>query len=217
MNQKSIIAVLGVTVIALIGTTAYFATINQAIQPVVPAPNTEKQFTVVKDTNIESDFSVPSEWTYKKNSDEINKIIFFDKNNKQIAEMSLFSEKLDKTAETSFDDCWRQWEIYSSDTTKNTESTNKFALNHYIYKTNDGLTSTTAESCKAYVGVNHDMLGNIAFIYWVPGEKVTNQQSLNNFYGKKPVRVLKIEESNMNDDDFIQLVHSIAKSVTIKN
>jgi hypothetical protein len=38
MNQKSIIAVLGVVVIILIGTIVYFATLNKASQPVAPAP-----------------------------------------------------------------------------------------------------------------------------------------------------------------------------------
>jgi len=36
MNQKSIIAVLGVVVVILIGTTVYFATINKPNQPVAP-------------------------------------------------------------------------------------------------------------------------------------------------------------------------------------
>jgi len=43
MNQKTIIAILGVTVIILIGTTVYFATINKASQPVAPAPKVVQQ------------------------------------------------------------------------------------------------------------------------------------------------------------------------------
>lgn len=43
MNQKSIIAVLGVAVVVLIGTTVYFATINKVNQPVVPAPKVVQQ------------------------------------------------------------------------------------------------------------------------------------------------------------------------------
>lgn len=43
MNQKSIIAVLGVVVVILIGTTIYFATINKASQPVAPAPKVAQQ------------------------------------------------------------------------------------------------------------------------------------------------------------------------------
>lgn len=43
MNQKSIIAVLGVVVVILIGTTIYFATINNASQPVVPATKVAQQ------------------------------------------------------------------------------------------------------------------------------------------------------------------------------
>ena len=43
MNQKSVIAVLGVVVIILIGTTVYFATINKASQPTEPAPKVVQQ------------------------------------------------------------------------------------------------------------------------------------------------------------------------------
>lgn len=43
MNQKSLIAVLGVVAIVLIGTTVYFATTNKSIQPVVPAPKIVQQ------------------------------------------------------------------------------------------------------------------------------------------------------------------------------
>ncbi|MBU4285173.1 hypothetical protein KKD19_04565 [Patescibacteria group bacterium] len=42
MNQKSIIAILVVAVIILIGITVYFATINKASAPVVPAPKQVK-------------------------------------------------------------------------------------------------------------------------------------------------------------------------------
>lgn len=43
MNQKSIIAVLGVVVVILIGTTIYFATINKSSQPVELAPKVVEQ------------------------------------------------------------------------------------------------------------------------------------------------------------------------------
>lgn len=43
MNQKNIIAILGVVVVILIGTTAYFATINNASQPAVPAQKVVQQ------------------------------------------------------------------------------------------------------------------------------------------------------------------------------
>jgi hypothetical protein len=43
MNQKSIIAILGVVVVILIGTTAYFATINKSSQLAAPTPKTIKQ------------------------------------------------------------------------------------------------------------------------------------------------------------------------------
>ncbi|KKQ51043.1 MAG: hypothetical protein US70_C0024G0015 [Parcubacteria group bacterium GW2011_GWD2_38_11] len=41
MNQKSIIAILGVVVVILIGTTVYFATLNKVSQPVATAPNVQ--------------------------------------------------------------------------------------------------------------------------------------------------------------------------------
>ncbi|MEI7621047.1 MAG: hypothetical protein WCJ51_00770 [Candidatus Moraniibacteriota bacterium] len=43
MNQKSIIAILGVVVVILIGTTVYFVTINKESQPVAPAPKVAQQ------------------------------------------------------------------------------------------------------------------------------------------------------------------------------
>jgi len=43
MNQKSIGAVLGVVVVILIGTTVYFATINNASQPVSSDPKVTQQ------------------------------------------------------------------------------------------------------------------------------------------------------------------------------
>ena len=43
MNQKSIIAVLGVVVVILIGTTVYFATINKPTETVAPAPKVTQQ------------------------------------------------------------------------------------------------------------------------------------------------------------------------------
>lgn len=43
MNQKSIIAVLGVAVVVLIGTTVYFATIDKTSQPIAPAPKVVQQ------------------------------------------------------------------------------------------------------------------------------------------------------------------------------
>ena len=43
MNQKSLIAVLGVIVVILIGTTVYFASINKANQPVSPDPKVVQQ------------------------------------------------------------------------------------------------------------------------------------------------------------------------------
>lgn len=43
MNQKSVIAILGVVVVILIGTTVYFATINKASQSVASAPTIVQQ------------------------------------------------------------------------------------------------------------------------------------------------------------------------------
>lgn len=43
MNQKSIIAILGVVVVILIGTTVYFATTSKESQPVAPAPKLVQQ------------------------------------------------------------------------------------------------------------------------------------------------------------------------------
>ncbi len=43
MSQKSIIAVLGVVIAILIGTTTYFATINKSTAPVAPAPKVVQQ------------------------------------------------------------------------------------------------------------------------------------------------------------------------------
>lgn len=43
MNQKSIIAILGVVIVILIGITVYFATINKASQPAAPAPKVAQQ------------------------------------------------------------------------------------------------------------------------------------------------------------------------------
>ena len=43
MNQKSIIAILGVVIVILIGTTVYFATINKTSQPVAPSPKVAQQ------------------------------------------------------------------------------------------------------------------------------------------------------------------------------
>jgi hypothetical protein len=53
MNQKSLIAVLGVVVIILIGTTVYFATINKAIFPVAPAPKVVQQQSATTPTPAE--------------------------------------------------------------------------------------------------------------------------------------------------------------------
>lgn len=43
MNQKTVIAILGVVVIILLGTTVYFATINKVSQPVAPASKVVQQ------------------------------------------------------------------------------------------------------------------------------------------------------------------------------
>jgi hypothetical protein len=43
MNQKSIIAVLGIVVVIIIGATVYFVSINNVSQPVVPAPKVVQQ------------------------------------------------------------------------------------------------------------------------------------------------------------------------------
>lgn len=43
MNQKTVIAILGVVVIILISTTVYFATVNKASQPVAPASKVAQQ------------------------------------------------------------------------------------------------------------------------------------------------------------------------------
>jgi hypothetical protein len=43
MNRKSIIAVLGLVVVILSGTTVYFATINKSSQSVAPAPKVVQQ------------------------------------------------------------------------------------------------------------------------------------------------------------------------------
>jgi len=43
MNQKSLIAVLGVVVVILIGTTVYFATINKVSQSIAPVPKVVQQ------------------------------------------------------------------------------------------------------------------------------------------------------------------------------
>lgn len=43
MNQKSIIAILGVAVVVLIGATVYFATINRVSQQVAPTPKVVQQ------------------------------------------------------------------------------------------------------------------------------------------------------------------------------
>ena len=58
MNQKAVIAILGVVVVILLGTTVYFATISNVSQPVAPgpkvaqqpAPTTTKQQSVVQPT-----------------------------------------------------------------------------------------------------------------------------------------------------------------------
>ncbi|MFA4830896.1 MAG: hypothetical protein WC618_01820 [Patescibacteria group bacterium] len=43
MNQKSLIAILGVVIVVSIGTTVYFATINRASQPIAPNPKVAQQ------------------------------------------------------------------------------------------------------------------------------------------------------------------------------
>ena len=43
MNQKAIIAILGVVTVILVGTTIYFATINKTSQPTTPAPKVAQQ------------------------------------------------------------------------------------------------------------------------------------------------------------------------------
>jgi hypothetical protein len=202
----------------------------------------EKQnSTTFKETGIESEFTLPEGWTYEKGitpaaSDSINKLLaidgeygkkdveglnqfsFYDQNHKEVGEISLFATTFDiDHIETSFDDCWRAWSIGSGEMNDGNQNgiitdslASKFELDHYINVINDGLTSVATESCRGYGG-------HIAYIYWVPGTMVTNQSGLLEFYNKKPVRVMGIHLTDMNDDDFIQLIHNIAKSVTIKN
>ncbi len=43
MSQRNLVAILGVAVVILLGTTIYFATINNASQPVAPVPKVVQQ------------------------------------------------------------------------------------------------------------------------------------------------------------------------------
>jgi|GEM_PF-4645929 len=181
----------------------------------VPVAQEKLTSVVFKEAGIESEFTLPAGWTYKKvNAEGFDRFSFFDQNQKEVGGISLYASNLGPSVETSFDDCWRGWDIGSGEMNSGNQSNivtktpSVFGLDHYIYVVNDGLTSIAAESC--------GWGGHLAYIYWAPGTMVTNQQSLLPLYRKKPVRVMGIRDVDMKDDDFIQLVHNIAKSVTVK-
>lgn len=180
-----------------------------------------------KEAGLESEFTLPAGWTYSKitnstfpafmppevrGSDQkttpgLDQFLFYDQNHKQVGGISFFSTE--SQAESSFDGCGRGWDIQSSEAMSGNKeyfpTPLTWVMDRSTYVTNDKFTSVVTESC------------GFAYIYWVPGELISDSPNLLGFYGKKPIRELSIHDVDMNRDDFVQLVNNIAKSVRIKN
>lgn len=228
MSQTSKIILSIIITTIIVGGGTYILQQNQASPPPSDVETVVPEKVTFREEGLESEFMLPSGWTYSKVIDQasadkmlpngagydkkpiqgLDQFSFYDQNHKEVGGISFFATK--NQVETTFDGCWRGWNIQSGEAMGgNKDYLPKpltWLLDHYIYAANDGLTSVAAESC-----------GFGAYIYWVPGELVTNQASLSEFYGKKPLRVLAIHDADMNADDFIKLVHGVVKSVTIKN
>lgn len=200
-------------IVLLVGFTTLFF-FKQGLTKGTPLGTPSMQNSVVfSEGGLNSEFSLPAGWTYKKpinteNIPGVDRFTFYDQNHREVGGISFFASNID--TETSFDDCWRGWEIGSGEISNgNTTIKSVFGLDHYTYIANDGHTSIVAESC--------GFGSQLAYIYWVPGQIITNHQSLTDFFGHQPVNVMRIHDVGMSsDDDFIQLIHNIAQSVRIK-
>jgi len=173
-----------------------------------------------KEPGIESEFMLPAGWTYKKEqftteeAPDFEGVEVFSISNaekEKVGSITFYSENFGDTVETAVDNCWRAWNIYSGETNAGKKNfmvpeAPTFGLDHYIYVTSDNATSVATESCPGQ-----------AFIYWVPGVMITDMEDLIEYYQKKSMFRMVLRNSVLTDDNFLDLVHDIAKSVKIKN
>lgn len=192
----------------------------------VPAAMTAQSI-VFKEDGFESSFTLPEGWSYKKIGDNVkadgllpngagydrpdvpgvHRFSFFDEQGAMVGGISLFAADKKLAAESSFDDCWRSWDI-GQDPAGNGMESGQF-LDHYMRVTTDSRTSITAESC----GAQND---HMAYIYWAPGAVITRQSSLQQLYGKKALRIMALHTSVLDSENFVAMVHAIVKSVTVR-
>jgi hypothetical protein len=181
---------------------------------------------VFKEAGIESEFTLPAGWTYKKvtnpsNADRllpsgvgygttlgtgVEQVTFFDATGKQVGGASFFATT--SKVETSFDDCHRAWEI-GQDPANGGNKAGMF-LDHFLWVAPDNRTTIAAESCGSDAGQM------MAFVYFVPGAQVANQVGFQQFFGKIPLRVIALHIDGMTSVSGLGLVRELVQSIVVK-